>query len=338
MISVIVPVYNVENYLDRCIASIVSQSCKDLEIILVDDGSSDSSGNICDEWAKKDSRIIVLHQKNSGVGSARNAALRIAKGNFITFVDSDDYIDVDMYSLLISAMNEKTDISVCGFNKVTENGIIPVLDHVGKNVTGTEAVREFIGNIAWGLIMCNKLFRREVIFSKQSAFSLFCEDLIIGEDALWIISILQKCRGVSYVPKALYYYVERPGSAVYNSKHDKWMESCASRYEAAMRGYKILKSANNPYAYMMYRRCVFSSRDIACGSYCEKQGSIYRKWIKNFGSSLYQYRKMLVGSEDKMFILKNELLYYFMRIHMPKRIVKKLMGVKQPHSADQRKG
>ena len=164
MISVIVPVYNVENYLDRCIASIVSQSYKELEIILVDDGSSDSSGSICDEWAKKDNRILVLHQNNAGVSSARNAALRIAKGDFIAFVDSDDYIDKNMYSLLLSSADNETDICVCGFNTVSDNKITSVSDSSSKTLRSADAVREFIGNRAGGLIMGNKLFRRDLVF------------------------------------------------------------------------------------------------------------------------------------------------------------------------------
>ncbi len=328
MISVIVPVYNVENYLDRCIASIVSQSYKELEIILVDDGSSDSSGSICDEWAKKDSRILVLHQNNAGVSSARNAALRIAKGDFIAFVDSDDYIDKNMYSLLLSAADNETDICVCGFNTVSDNKITPVSDSSLKTLRSADAVREFIGNSAWGLIMCNKLFRRDLVFSLPSGSAFFCEDLIIGEDALWIIHVLRNCRKVTYVPKALYYYVSRPGSAVYNSKHDKLIESCASRYEAAMRGYKLLKDSGNPYSYMMYRRCVFSSRDIVCTAYCQKNSAVYDEWVQKFNLSLNYYRKMLEGSKDRMFILKNKLLYISMRMHLPRQFVKKLMSIK----------
>ena len=120
MISVIVPVYNVENYLDKCLGSIASQTVTDLEVILVDDGSSDMSGMICDAWAKKDARFRVMHRQNNGVSSARNAALQAAKGDFIAFVDADDYINKDMFRLLLNALAEDADIAVCGFNTVEQ--------------------------------------------------------------------------------------------------------------------------------------------------------------------------------------------------------------------------
>lgn len=110
MISIIIPIYKVEQYLDECVASVVNQTYKDLEIILVDDGSPDSCPQMCDEWAKKDSRIKVVHKKNGGLSSARNAGLAVATGEYIGFVDSDDYVDETMYEDLMRVMmrNEKT--------------------------------------------------------------------------------------------------------------------------------------------------------------------------------------------------------------------------------------
>lgn len=110
-ISVIVPIYNVEKYIEKCINSIINQTYKDLEIILVDDGSTDSSGKICDEYAKKDKRIKVIHKKNGGVSSSRNIALTIANGDYITWIDSDDWIEKDTYSKLADIiLKNKADI------------------------------------------------------------------------------------------------------------------------------------------------------------------------------------------------------------------------------------
>lgn len=107
-ISVIVPVYNTEKYLDRCIRSIIDQTFSDFELILVDDGSKDNSGFICDEWEKKDSRIKVIHQKNAGAGAARNAGLAIATGDYINFVDSDDWISPEMYEILYNSLQKSS--------------------------------------------------------------------------------------------------------------------------------------------------------------------------------------------------------------------------------------
>lgn len=123
-VSVIVPVYNVENYIRKCLDSIISQTLKDIEIILVDDGSEDNSGKICDEYAEKDSRIIVIHQKNNGLSNARNTGLNIASGEYIGFVDSDDYIKSEMYSEMYQTA-EKTDADMvlCNYSYDTNGNI-----------------------------------------------------------------------------------------------------------------------------------------------------------------------------------------------------------------------
>ena len=114
-ISVIVPVYKVEPYLHECVDSILAQTFTDFELILVDDGSSDNCGKICDEYAAKDSRIRVIHQENRGVSAARNAALDAAKGEFIAFIDSDDVVNVYYLEVLLSGMDEDTDIVACKY-------------------------------------------------------------------------------------------------------------------------------------------------------------------------------------------------------------------------------
>ena len=122
LISVIVPVYKVEKYLDRCVESIVNQTYKNLEIILVDDGSPDNCGAMCDNWAEKDSRIKVIHKENGGLSDARNAGMNTATGDLMGFVDSDDYISPDMYQLLYENMLENnSDISACGVQIVFED-------------------------------------------------------------------------------------------------------------------------------------------------------------------------------------------------------------------------
>ena len=107
-LSVVIPVYNVEKYLDKCVESIVNQTFKDLEIILVDDGSTDESGKMCDEWTEKDTRIKAIHKINGGLSSARNAGIKQAKGEYISFIDSDDFVELDMYATMIEAFDRKT--------------------------------------------------------------------------------------------------------------------------------------------------------------------------------------------------------------------------------------
>ena len=123
-VSIIIPCYGVEKCLDRCVESIVNQSLRDIEIILVDDGSPDKVPQICDEWAKKDCRIKVVHKKNEGLGFARNSGLEMAIGDYIAFVDSDDFVDYSMYEALYNEANSsQADVVYCGINNEKGNGI-----------------------------------------------------------------------------------------------------------------------------------------------------------------------------------------------------------------------
>ena len=137
VLSVIIPVYNVEKYLDECVNSIVNQSYKNLEIILVDDGSTDKSGAICDEWRDRDSRIKVIHKANAGLGYARNSGIEVAEGDFVAFVDSDDFIDKDMYQDLMSiAISEKSDIVYSGgFDKYLTDGSYNVVRDIQEKIS-----------------------------------------------------------------------------------------------------------------------------------------------------------------------------------------------------------
>lgn len=163
-ISVIVPVYKVEPYLDKCVQSIVNQTYRNLEIILVDDGSPDRCGEICDAWAAKDSRIKVIHQKNMGGGAARNAGLDIATGAWISFVDSDDYIAPFMLEYLHSLMDRETDIAECSHMDVTGDDALFPGGPVSISFWDTQSAMEahirdrFFRQLIW-----NKLYRRDVI-------------------------------------------------------------------------------------------------------------------------------------------------------------------------------
>ena len=132
-ISVIVPVYNVEQYLERCVDSIINQTYKNLEIILVNDGSTDNSGQLCDELAKKDSRIRVIHKENGGVSEARNFGVKEISGEYVIFIDSDDYINKRMINVLYSQIKlEEADVSVCGVMNVYENNHIPQARNINE--------------------------------------------------------------------------------------------------------------------------------------------------------------------------------------------------------------
>ena len=178
-ISVIVPIYNVENYLNRCIDSIINQTYKKLEIILVDDGSPDNCGKICDEYAKKDSRIKVIHKENGGVSSARNAGLNIATGDYIGFVDGDDWIELDMYEYLLGlSIKYKADISRCSF--VYNDNIGNISKENIKIIKNEDALINCInGNFEEGVVW-NKLYRRFIFQNIRFEPNIIFEDVLIN--------------------------------------------------------------------------------------------------------------------------------------------------------------
>ena len=163
LISVIVPVYKVEAYLDKCISSIAGQTYINLEIILVDDGSPDRSGGICDDWTAKDSRIRVIHQENAGGGAARNAALDAARGDLIAFVDSDDYLSPDMFAHLYELLEQGADIAECGHVDVLDDNAVFGGQSDVRTYTVSEAMREHICDRIFRQLIWNKLYRCEMI-------------------------------------------------------------------------------------------------------------------------------------------------------------------------------
>lgn len=211
-ISVIIPVYNVEKYLDKCVKSVVNQTYENLEIILVDDGSPDACPAMCDEWAKKDMRIKVIHKENGGVSSARNTGLDACTGDYIGFVDSDDWIEPDMYEYLLNICADNgADVARCAFVIEAENSDNAAHlqgDSELSVLRGDELIVELVSGGYNEGIMCNKLYKSEYIKNLH-----FNEKIKIAEDCLLNYHIYA-C-GITLVSSdnVKYHYLERTNSA-----------------------------------------------------------------------------------------------------------------------------
>lgn len=230
LISVIVPVYNSEQYLDRCIKSIINQTYKNLEILLVDDGSTDNSGAICDTFAKNDGRIKVIRKANGGVSSARNIALDIADGEFFVFVDADDYIEENYILNLYENMSEDIDLVISKAEAYNPDGSLDQywphkLDE--SIVLDTDDMRNmhwrYLHFWVWGV-----LYRARLVESLR-----FNTDYYVCEDSLFFFSVFKKSRRVKYIKEKLYCYVLYPQSACHGSFSDKkftefyaWQDIC----------------------------------------------------------------------------------------------------------------
>lgn len=209
-ISVIIPVYNTERYLDKCIESVVNQTYKNLEIILVDDGSTDKSGIICDNWKEKDERIIVIHKENGGVSSARNIGLKYVTGNYIAWLDSDDWIESDMYGIMMEAICKNTsDVVVCDYtkdsNKVDSQQKIKYKNYNRKKAT-EEVLKGGLTSFLW-----DKLYRAE-LFHNISFQGVVCEDLLANS------KIFLEADTVTLINHIGYHYIERSNSLTHDNK------------------------------------------------------------------------------------------------------------------------
>lgn len=211
-ISIIVAVYNLEKYLPTCVESILSQTFTNFELILVNDGSTDDSGEICDQYAKLDSRVKVIHKENGGTASSRNAGIDIAKGNYIGFVDNDDYINQSMFEILYDhAIKDSADMVVCDFLDIDEGTSIHTKEvdsnynimHLSNiealNYIYTEEGGRFI--VPW-----NKLYKRNLFENIKYEVGKLHEDETVAH------KLLYECEKITYVKTKLYYYVDRQGS------------------------------------------------------------------------------------------------------------------------------
>ena len=208
LISIIIPVYNSEQYLDRCINSVLDQTHEDLELILVNDGSTDKSGEICDSFALNDERIKVIHKKNGGPSEARNVGLDMALGQYIGFVDSDDYVAEDMYECLLRAcLDNKADIAVCGRFDVLNGTPIPSFTFNGVAIWDSESA---IGNLlTWNNIDSapwDKLYKRVLFEDIRFPMDKCNEDMFI------MVPLLHKANRVVHIGVSKYYYCHRANS------------------------------------------------------------------------------------------------------------------------------
>ena len=246
LISIIIPVYKVEKYLEKCIQSVINQTYENLQIILVDDGSPDNCGKICDEYAKKDHRIEVIHKSNGGLSDARNKGLEIAKGEYIGFVDSDDYIEADMYEVLYNLLKQyNADVSICNFYTVSQGKIaIKNAENGIKEYNRIEILKEVlldnnIQSYAW-----NKLYKKELFDEIKYPVGKKYED--IGTT----FYLLEKCNKVVVTGKPEYYYINRQDSIVNNVTETTitdYIELIMQRYDYIEENIKELSSYNKDY-------------------------------------------------------------------------------------------
>ena len=218
-ISIIIPIYNVEKYLERCINSIINQTYSNIEILLIDDGSTDSSPTICDNYQKKDNRIKVIHKQNGGLSDARNKGIEIATGEYLIFIDSDDYIEKNMVEVLYNDLiKNNADISICDYIK--EYSDKKEIDNFDKKyfvISGNDKYNYLYNEysirtiVAWNKIYKKELFK-EIRYEKGK----------VHEDEFIIHELLNKAKKISYVLEPLYHYIQRDNSITHSFNYKRF--------------------------------------------------------------------------------------------------------------------
>lgn len=247
-VTVIIPVYNAEPFLPRCLSSISSQTLRDIEIILVDDGSTDASGGICDEFAARDSRVLVLHQKNAGLGFARNNGLALARGEYVAFVDSDDYVDAAMYDTLYGhAKREGADACISGYRHIFHGELREIrMGEMCGVFRDERAKREIYLNVLGTAPTCGDDF---IILWQSVCFSLYSRSLLealnlrfgserafISEDILFNITFFRGAQCVVALQEAYYNYCEENSQSLTSLYREDRFAKATELYEEILRG------------------------------------------------------------------------------------------------------
>jgi len=285
LISVIIPVYNVEQYVESCLNSVINQSYTNLEIILVDDGSTDRSGEICDQYALKDSRIKVIHEENAGLGEARNRGLRIASGDYICFVDSDDWIEEDYCKELVKAAERtNSDIAICGYNECFKDGKTPKVKYddcfttTGKEIlhyTMTANSKYWFNISVW-----NKLYKREIISGLWFKSRVY-------EDIMYNAGSMYRANKIAYINQCLYNYrTNREGSIISKGFQRKTIEFEMKFKEERVEFFK----RNNEIKLARDAEAVVIHDKLLCYAFMSLSKDNYSEYIKKYKEDLRKCR------------------------------------------------
>lgn len=317
-ISIIVPIYNVEKYLSKCVRSLIGQTLTDLEIILIDDGSTDSSGKLCDELASTDKRIRVLHKNNGGVSSARNLGLDIAKGEYIGFVDPDDWCETEMYERMYAAAKANDcDLVISGYFVDHDNEVFNRKEEteVEGIVTGYEALYQCLRGQGHGCFTAvwNKLIRRDCIGNIR-----FNMNYRISEDEVFLCEVTEKIEKAFIIKSPYYHWYQSDGSAIRSDTG--FLEKWESSYSAKV---MIPDLVSDEMCRRLARANIYATLFSVVWNllYSDEKEKGY-----SFLSKLLPYRRDFIASREFSIQkkLRYELILLLIRINAPKSLIYRL--------------
>lgn len=326
IVSVIIPVYNAQSFLDSCLSSVSKQTYSNLEILVVNDGSTDDSLSICKEWVDKDSRFILINKTNGGVSSARNMALSKATGDYFLFLDSDDYLENNMIEKLLEMITvTASQIAFAGIRLFDNHH--SVISHAFTDVviSGETAIRQCYQKASWILAIWGKLFSRTSLCN-DSGLILFDESLSIGEDYLWLIAVLagNSVDKVCCCPDALYNYRRFDDEySLSNFRNRNYLKKKKDLLKAGQKCIDILAD-NKDLEALAIRRLVsdyINGEVVIYGLHGKAEYNEYRELY-------YLVKPFLASNRLELYLkLKVVVIHHLLAIHFPRIIVRKMIDI-----------
>lgn len=280
LISIIVPVFNVARFLDECVLSIINQTIQDLQIILIDDGSIDESGVLCDQFAERDDRIMVVHQANAGVSAARNAGLRVAEGMYIAFVDSDDVLPENAYEILLMNVQENF-LPMGHVQLMTEEGMLQNSScFERKEISQSEFLRDLFLEKEFSYLgyLGDKLFCRRIIENYHLRFD---EKIKLNEDRLFVLTYLLHCDGVVFDEHVVYYYRQRSNGVITTTRRNVTVTDSEM---TVLRSFREMQKISRSYSEELYFICSRKAFECALDllNRVSREDALKRNVIKDF--------------------------------------------------------
>lgn len=313
LVSIIVPVYNVAQCLDRCLNSLIGQTYPHIEVILVDDGSTDHSPELCDLWGARDSRIRVFHKPNGGLSDARNYGLQRAVGAYIGFLDSDDWYDSSFVEVMLQALTDTgSDIVECDFCRTHTEDSVPdrtIGEYQKETFEGRECFQQFL-QTTFFVSACNKLYRREVIRDKLFRVGVY------HEDEAWTYHMFSHARKVCRLHYTGYYYFQRPGSIVHTTPS---LKRLTDAFDAGRERIDFIEEQYPEYAALGYSKmmytCMYLFNETERADFPGKAAlqrdlttyfqSIWRKYLKKHQYRKEMWRFFLFSLSPKQYCARN---------------------------------
>lgn len=282
LISVIVPVFNVARFLEECISSIINQTIYDLQIILIDDGSTDGSGSICDRFAERDKRILVIHQTNAGVSNARNAGIRVAKGKYISFIDADDMLPKDAYKILLDKPLDYPALTMGRMQRISEDGALleQSLEFYTGEIESSIFLKDLLEEREFTYLgfLWDKLFLHDVI---EKNGLLFNQEIKLNEDRLFILQYMFYVKKVFLINNVVYYYRQRSnGIITMTRKNSTVTDSEMTVVQSFKAMQKVCKDHSEELYFICGKKAFESALDLL--NRVSKKDTEKRKILKKF--------------------------------------------------------